>query len=403
MSDRTAYILTGILIVCIITIFSVGIVMANNRSESLLQFKSVSSKEIARKPNLTNSPQEDVPIVIQTPEPVQQPMTIHIKTPETVRAWYISAWTASGQATRAKIIEKIPGTTINALVIDIKDATGKISFTIDDPIINELGSSENLIKDLPEFIQELHAKNIYVIGRISVFQDPYAVIKKPEWALKSKKTGTPWKDKKGLSFLDPTNPDVWDYITTIATKSYAAGFDEINFDYVRFPSDGNIADITYPNPETSKSDLLEKFFTHIDTEVRKKGIPTSADLFGLVTNTTDDMGIGQVLEKAMPYFDFIAPMVYPSHYPKGFHGFANPAAKPYDIITIAMSQGVDRAVVLGFTATKFRPWIQDFDLGATYTASMIQDQIKALHEQGIDSYMSWDPANTYTVDGYTTH
>ncbi len=115
------------------------------------------------------------------------------------------------------------------------------------------------------------------------------------------------------------------------------------------------------------------------------------------------MGIGQVLEKAMPYFDFIAPMIYPSHYPKGFHGFANPAAKPYDIVTIAMSQGVKRAIESGFTPAKFRPWIQDFDLGATYTALMIQDQIKALREQGIDSYMSWDPANTYTLNGYTTH
>jgi hypothetical protein len=123
----------------------------------------------------------------------------------------------------------------------------------------------------------------------------------------------------------------------------------------------------------------------------------------MVTNTTDDMGIGQVLEKAMPYFDYIAPMIYPSHYPKGFHGFANPAAKPYDIITIAMNQGVSRAVAAGFTTAKFRPWIQDFNLGSKYTAPMIEGQIRALHEQGIDSYMSWNASNIYTINGYTTH
>jgi hypothetical protein len=397
MNNRTAYVLTGILIVCIITIFSVGMVRAYSNKVLSQKYLPVAIT--------SDIPELDIPANTQESIQVLMPESNsnHIATPESVRAWYMSAWTASSKSARSKIINVIPETTINALVIDIKDSTGKISFTIDDPIINELGSSENLIKDLPEFIKELHGKNIYVIGRISTFQDPYAVIKKPEWALKSKKTGAPWKDKKGLSFLDPTNPEVSDYVTAIAIKSYEAGFDEINFDYVRFPSDGDIKDIVYPNPTMSKSDHIKKFFEHLDKNIRKQGIPTSADLFGLVTNTTDDMGIGQVLEKAMPYFDFIAPMIYPSHYPKGFHGFANPATKPYDIITIAMSQGVDRAVVSGFTATKFRPWIQDFDLGATYTASMIQDQIKALHEQGIDSYMSWDPANTYTVDGYTPY
>jgi hypothetical protein len=146
--------------------------------------------------------------------------------------------------------------------------------------------------------------------------------------------------------------------------------------------------------------LLERFFQHVDTHVRKQGIPTSADLFGLTTNTTDDMGIGQVLEKAMPYFDFIAPMIYPSHYPKNFQGYPNPATKPYEIVTFAMKQGVERASVVGFGPEKFRPWIQDFDLGADYTAAMVQDQIRALDELGISSYMVWDPSNKYTVGAY---
>jgi hypothetical protein len=402
MNNRKAYIITGILIVCIITIFSIGIVMANNRQEPLLQFKeNYPEHSVVNNTVVTDIPEN--PSVVNYDIPVSDSIAHHIKTPEKVNAWYMSAGTASDPSLRTNIINTIPGTTINALVIDIKDATGKISFSIDDPIINELGSSKNLIKYLPEFIQELHEKNIYVIGRISVFQDPYAVIKKPEWALKSKKTRTPWKDKKGLSFLDPTNQDVWNYIVSIATKSYELGFDEINFDYIRFPSDGNIRDISYPNSEISKSDLIKIFFEHLDKNVRQQGIPTSADLFGMVTNTTDDMGIGQVLEKAMPYFDYIAPMIYPSHYPKGFHGFANPAAKPYDIITIAMNQGVSRAVAAGFTTAKFRPWIQDFNLGSKYTAPMIEGQIRALHEQGIDSYMSWNASNIYTINGYTTH
>jgi hypothetical protein len=328
------------------------------------------------------------------------PTASHLKTPTEVRALYMSSWVASTPSMRDHIIELVDTTNINALVIDIKDATGKISFTVNDELIANIGSSQNLIKDISGLIETLHAKNIYVIGRISTFQDPYLTKLKPEWSLRSKKTGEPWKDRKGLSFLDPTKPEVWDYVTRLAQASYNVGFDEINFDYIRFPSDGNIDDILYPDASVSRSDLLERFFQHVDTHVRKQGIPTSADLFGLTTNTTDDMGIGQVLEKAMPYFDFIAPMIYPSHYPKNFQGYPNPATKPYEIVTFAMKQGVERASVVGFGPEKFRPWIQDFDLGADYTAAMVQDQIRALDELGISSYMVWDPSNKYTVGAY---
>lgn len=389
------FVLTGFLIVIIVTIFSVGIVMAKNNK--FATGNSINSETttpaVADLMNGTEKTTDTVPV-----EPIVT--AEHIKTPTEVRALYMSSWIASTPSMRDHIITIIDTTNINAIVIDIKDATGKISFTVNDELITSLGSSQNLIKDISGLIETLHAKNIYVIGRISTFQDPYLTKLKPEWSLKSKKTGEPWKDRKGLSFLDPTKPEVWDYVTHLAHASYNVGFDEINFDYVRFPSDGNIEDITYPDAAVSKADLLERFFQHLDTDVRKQGIPTSADLFGLVTNTTDDMGIGQVLEKAMPYFDFIAPMIYPSHYPKGFQGYSNPATKPYEIVTYAMKQGVERAKTAGFGPEKFRPWIQDFDLGATYTAAMVNDQIRALHEQGITSYMVWDPANKYTVDAY---
>ncbi len=343
---------------------------------------------------------EQVPII--EPEiPVEiKPIATHITTPKNVRAVYMSSWVASTPSIRQKIIDLIDSSEINAVVIDIKDATGRVSFLVDDPVVSDTQSPKDLIKNIPDLIQTLHDKNIYVIGRISVFQDPYLTKLKPEWAIKTKSTGAVWKDKKGLSFLDPTKQEVWNYIVHLAKFSHDQGFDEINFDYIRFPSDGNISDISYPTADGSKSDAIEKFFIYLHDEMKSAGITTSADLFGLTTEATDDMGIGQVLEKALPHFDYIAPMVYPSHYPKGYQGFANPAAKPYEVITIAMKKGVARAVALGMDASKFRPWIQDFNMGTTYTASMIKDQIRALHEQGIDSYMVWDPANTYTTEAY---
>lgn len=391
MEKKAIWIIGG-LGTLIIGLLFVGVVLAE---------KSDTKKALQDYADTTSLQPEQVPIV--EPEiPVEtKPLATHITTPTNVRALYMSAWVASTPSIRQKIIDLADSSEINAVVIDIKDATGRVSFLVDDPTVSDTGSPKDLIKNISELIQTLHDKNIYVIGRISVFQDPYLTQKKPEWALKTKSTGVIWKDRKGLSFLDPTKEDVWDYVTALAQESYAKGFDEINFDYIRFPSDGNIKDIAYPTSIASKADAIRLFWEHIHQVMTLEShIPTSADVFGLTTEATDDMGIGQVLENALPNFDFVAPMIYPSHYPEGYQGFANPATKPYEVVTIAMKKGVARAAALGMDASKFRPWIQDFNMGATYTAGMIKDQIRALHEQGIDSYMVWDPANTYTTEAY---
>ncbi len=252
-------------------------------------------------------------------------------------------------------------------------------------------------------IKTLHDKNIYVIGRIAVFQDPYLTHAYPQWAINKKSDGSIWKDRKGLSFLDPTKKPVWDYMTNLAIGSYEAGFDEINFDYVRFPSDGNIQDISYPTDgNLTRADHIENFFAYLNNQLRvERNIPTSADLFGMTTTNTDDLGIGQVLVRALPYFDYIAPMVYPSHYPKNFHNFANPAAHPGEIVTIAMQGGIDQAKTLNMEPSVFRPWIQDFNMGAQYGITEVRAQINALEKLGIHSYMVWDPGNSYTVGAYS--
>lgn len=394
MDNNKVFWLIGTLSAAIIGLFVVGVVLAKESGEP----KKESVKVAVGEPNKVA---EQVPVEPTAPEEPALAAIAHVATPNPVRALYMSSWVASTTTMRDKIIELIDTTETNAVVIDIKDATGRVSFLVNDKIVADTESPKDLIKDISGLIQTLHDKNIYVIGRISVFQDPYLTQRKPEWALKSKSTGAIWKDKKGLSFLDPTKEEVWDYVTHLAKESYAKGFDEINFDYIRFPSDGNIKDIAYPTSIASKADAIKLFWEHLHQVMTTEShIPTSADIFGLTTEAKDDMGIGQVLENALPNFDFIAPMIYPSHYPKGYQGFPNPAAKPYEVVTIAMKSGVERAKALGMGPEKFRPWIQDFDMGATYTAAMIRDQIRALHEQGIESYMVWDPANTYTPLAY---
>ncbi len=348
-----------------------------------------SSSDVVEKP-------EDVKVV---DVPVSTLPVTHVETPDKVRAVYMSAWVAGGTKFRDPIIKLIDDTELNAVVIDIKDSTGIISFHLPNPELKKYGAMENRISNIRALTNILHQKNIYVIGRISVFQDPYMTKHKPEWAITKLSDGTVWKDRKGLSFLNPTSKEVHDYIVALSKDSYAEGFDEINYDYIRYPTDGNMKDINY-NLKTgqTRSDNIENFFKYLSTEMKKDtNIPISADLFGLTTEVKDDMGIGQVWEKALPYFDYLAPMVYPSHYPSGTGGFAKPAEHPYEIIDRALESAVARTKAAGYDIKKVRPWLQDFNLGATYTKERIRAQMKATYDNGLDSWMLWDPANTYTA------
>src|SRR3989338_7522336 len=251
-----------------------------------------------------------------------KPAVTHKETPDTVRAVYMTQCAVGTPSFRKDLVGLIDTTELNAVVIDIKDYTGKISFTPGDTALKDSVSDACGARDMKEFIRELHEKNIYVIGRITTFQDPYYTALHPELAVKklsSKETN--WKDGKGLSFIDVSAKPFWEYIVKIAKASYEIGFDELNFDYIRFPSDGNMKDTFYTwNPGIEKSEALERFYIYLSNALKPSGVVISVDLFGMVTTNYDDLNIGQVLERAMPYFDFIDPMVYPSHYPTGFNG-----------------------------------------------------------------------------------
>lgn len=323
----------------------------------------------------------------------------HVETPEPLKAIYMSSWVAGTPSFREKLIKLADETEINAVVIDIKDYTGKISFLIDEEPFRSLKSSENRIPDIKDFIGRLHDMGIYVIGRISVFQDPHLVSAWPEEAVKKSSDKTlPWKDHKGISWIDAGSQKVWDYTIDLAKISHQYGFDEINFDYIRFPSDGNMRDIYFPHSDGKvKSEVMRSFFEYINKNLDGK-IVTSADIFGMTTTNTDDLNIGQILEDALLNFDYVAPMVYPSHFPNNWAGILKPAEKPYDVIYKSMGRAVERAEALGVDPLKLRPWLQDFDLGANYTKELVRDQIKATYDVGLTSWMLWDPKNIYTKE-----
>ena len=247
----------------------------------------------------------------------------------------------------------------------------------------------------------MHDQGIYVIARIAVFQDPILAKNRPDLAVQSKSTGTTWFDRQNLAWTDPASLEVWDYNLAIAKDAANRGFDEINFDYIRFPSDGDIADMVFPvyDMTSPKHFTMRKFFEYTRNSLPET--PISADLFGLAGIVNDDLGIGQVLEDALPYFDAVSPMAYPSHYAANFMGFKNPAEHPYEVVRNTMATAMARLHKLEEQGMENKPklrlWLQDFNMGATYDAVMVRKEIQAVEE--IDptaGWMLWNPNNVYT-------
>lgn len=360
----------------------------------------------------------------------------HLPTPEPMYAIYMTQCAVGTPSLRDSLVKFIDETKLNAVVIDIKDYAGKISFPTDNPTLAASVSEKCGAADMKKFIEKLHDKGIYVVGRITVFQDPFYTKNHPEQSVQSKnRPGEPWKDYKGLSFVAVNTQPFWDYIVELSKESYGIGFDELNYDYVRWPSDGPMSDIVYPS--TNRAEELEKFFMYLNEHIKPIGAKMSVDLFGMTTTNVDDLNIGQQLERALPYFDYIAPMVYPSHYPKSFLGLGNPNNHPYEVVHYSMNGAVRRTVATttsiisfaytripsstsgqaatstpasaegfgeakpalyakpSYSATKLRPWLQDFDYGKDYQPQDILDQTRATYDAGLTSWFVWDPANRY--------
>lgn len=360
--------------------------------------------------------------VLQNNAPAQDdaagaPLAAHLQRPASLRAIYMSQCVVGTPSFRDELVQFIDDSELNAVVIDVRDFSGKISFQTDNPVLKDSVSDDCGANDMREFVQKLHEKNIFVIARITTFQNPHYTKLHPDQAVQDKRGGV-WKDHKGLAFVDVGAKPYWDAVVELGKESYALGFDELNFDYVRFPSDGPMAYADYSwGGGKSKPVILEEFFKYLTEKLRPTGAVLSADLFGMAATNEDDLNIGQVLERALPYFDYIYPMVYPSHYPSGYNGFKNVNEHSYDIVKLAMETAVRREAAtttkiasLAFSPIastspqlyekpvyrgKVVPWLQSFDYPVTYTAAMVSAQIRATKEAGVDSYLFWDAANKY--------
>jgi hypothetical protein len=328
-----------------------------------------------------------------------------IRSPVNAKGIYLTGQSLKTESFQT-IISKIKQTNINTVVIDIKDDFGKISYNSNVPLVNILKSDEKpSIADINALLMSLKRNHVYSIARIVTFKDPYLSRHKPELAIHTRE-GKAWRDSSDISWIDPYKRETWDYTLSIAQEIASLGFNEIQFDYVRFPDNAKSMEreVAFDNPNNiSKSKNIASFLQYARNELKSYPVFISADVFGLVTSSSDDMGIGQIWEEISPNVDYISPMTYASHYSSGVYGIKNPEEHPYDVLKFAMKDALKRNEVLkekGMKPAIIRPWIQDFDYKHDYNEKDTKNQIKALHELGINEYLSWNAQNEYTYSAY---
>lgn len=319
--------------------------------------------------------------------------------PEHVRGIYVNAWSAGSRRRMAALTDLARRTEINSFVIDIKDATGYVSHRTAVPLAREIGATGEIrIPSMTWLLTRLEEAGIYPIARIVIVKDPILAAAHPELAVQDTAGGV-WADNNGTVWLNPFNHAVWDYHVALAREVAEMGFPEIQWDYVRFPDApaSALGRADFPGREgRPRTEAIRGFLAHSRAELSKLGVAVTADVFGVTTSATRDVGIGQVWESFIDVVDVALPMVYPSHYWKGSFGYERPNAHPYEIVRRALEEAVERSAgTPGAGAT--RPWLQDFTLGAPrYEAPEVRAQIQAAYDAGIEEWILWNPGSRYT-------
>ena len=336
-----------------------------------------------------------------------------VNPPRVFKGIYLSFWSTTVQDRVEGVIELARNGSVNTVVIDVKDVTGRVGFDTSVPEAIAYQARHRIIRNLGSLVGRLQDAGLYVIARIGVFTDPKLARARPELAVhsRSKLSGeeprlseaTLWLDNRKLAWLDPAAIEVWDYNIAIAKDVLRSGVDELNFDYIRFPSDGELNDMYFPvsRGKLPRRQVIQSFFAYLRQKFPDARL--SADLFGLATVNRDALGVGQVIEDAYAYFDYVCPMVYPSHYAAGFKGFKNPAQHPYEVVNYSLKTARKR--LLAFvssrpSSTRLRPWLQDFDCGAVYDAAMVKKQIQGVKEalgEDYGGFLLWSPTNVYST------
>ena len=341
-----------------------------------------------------------------------------------VRGIYVTGWVAGLDKRMNNLIELVNNTILNTMVIDVKDNLGYLSYSSEVEMTEKINASKKKISDIKRLLTLLEKNNIYTIGRIVVFKDALLAKERPDLALEIEKEVEVKENKskdikiikenvennrdvniekknqnnkykysiyKSKKWVDPSNREVWNYNIELAREALKLGFDEVQFDYIRYPAlKGNLSVFN----KNDKNKIINDFVVTAQQNLKDLNKPISIDVFGMTTSVSNGLGIGQDYERLSKNINIISPMVYPSHYSAGVFGLSIPEKKPYETVYKSM----DDALKKSNANTILRPWLQDFSINYNYYAIDVINQIKAVESLGINEWLLWNPSSRYTQE-----
>lgn len=329
------------------------------------------------------------------------------RTPVQAKGIFITGAVAGTEKTMPELTQMVEDSSLNAMVIDIKNDAGEVTYKMGLPLSQEIGAEVRYVSDMPQLLRQLKEKGIYLIARIVAFKDPILAEQKPEYAVKNA-DGSVFHDNNGLAWVNPYNEEVWDYLIDLSKQAAALGFDEIQYDYIRFSTAKGIseADFGAVSEGRTKQDAINGFLTKAYETLAPMGVYVSADVFGtIICNESDGRLIGQDYVEMAKHCDYICPMVYPSHYVDQAYGIAVPDAKPYDLIYAAVADGESklnkaREADTSVHIAKQRPWLQAFTATwvkghISYQGKQLRDQVEGAADAGVQEWLLWNASNNY--------
>ena len=314
-----------------------------------------------------------------------------------LRGLYLNRFAAQSARKMRHLLAVADSTEINAFVVDMKDEFG-LNYRTSHPEFRKYeGTGRGIVGNVRALVDSMKAHRIVPIARIVAFKDPVAAEANASWTIR-REDGSVWRDKEGLAWVNAHNREVWEYNLGVAEELVKLGFEEIQWDYIRFPEPyRSLPTQVFPGATMSKPDILAEFLKEAQQRLHRLGARNTADIFGLVTTVRGPLEVGQHWEKISPHVDVVLPMVYPSHYPRGAYGVARPNAEPYTIVKKAIDGARRRDDALGITrAEHVRPWIQAFSIGQPrYGPEEIAAQKKAIYDAGYQGWVLWSPGSLY--------
>ncbi len=389
-------------------IISYGVEVVETEAKDAIEFSFEKDIDTKPKSNIITKKDRD----FQIAEQIRSLVAKRVKKPKKIHGIYLPAYVVGKEERFNPIFESIKNSSINAIVVDVKDEIGRITFKMDNDFVRSKKTTEPQIKDIEALVKLCKENDIYLIARVSSFLDNYITKLDSKLAV-HRKDGKYYRDNTGYYWLNPYNEEVKKYLIEIGKGCAKAGFDEVQYDYFRFSADPGMRYVVFNEEETkgkTKIDMITELAQDIYLELIPENIFVSIDVFGAIMNSYKDQNsIGQEYQTLLKNSDYLCPMVYPSHYANKTFGIDVPDLKPYESVKSALETSKD---VIAKTYDEYahygmiRPWLQGFTANylveyKTYDVNEYKEQIKAVEDAGYDEWIFWHPGGAYKWEAFS--